>query len=49
MKIHYPWAVLLQYSVFERAAGWYFCRKLKSRCFIMKQNQVWTVVTVNRC
>lgn len=48
MKINHPWSHLLQFSLFEKAAGWYFCRKLKSPCFLMKQNQVWTVVTFNR-
>lgn len=48
MKIEHPFASLLRYSLIERAAGWYFCRKLKSPCFIMKQNHVWTVVTFNR-
>ncbi len=48
MKIEHPLACFLQYSVFQKAAGWYFRRKLRSPCFIMRQNQNWTVVTFNR-
>ncbi len=48
MIISYPWAPLLRYALIEKAAGWYYCRKLKQPCFIMRQNQFWTVVTYNR-
>lgn len=48
MIINHPLALLLQYAVFQRAASWYFGRKLRSPCFIMRQNQNWTVVTFNR-
>ena len=47
MTIHPICTNLLKYRCFQKAAEIYYQKKTNSPCFIMRQNNRWTIVTFN--
>lgn len=47
MKIYTPFDPLLKYSICQKLLEWYYHRKIQRPCFLIKQNDRWTIVTYN--
>lgn len=47
MPIYPRYTSLLKYRLFQKMTEYYYQRKINCRCFLMRQNDRWTLVTFN--